>query len=221
MGKYDLFDSSSDIMDALDSAEARAYEAETALAEVAETGATFSPADLPFSWARLGRVAMGKVEAIAAGGAWAYGAYTIFSQKDESGKEVPHMPELFGVGADAWSGIALSAAAFFGKIPFLGKLPTSALSHLDNLGTGSLVHWSVVAAQRAGAATLGIDIRDKVGGSNDNGGARTGGSPAPESASAPANSTPVENGKDDPAAYMTPAQKKQWLRFQPRAKKAA
>lgn len=218
-GNYDWLDSSSDIMDALDSAESRAYAAESALAESAETGMTH-PGDIPFSFKRLLGAALGKLETMAIAGGWAYAAYTVFSKEEKNAQGVtvkmPHMPEAFGVGADVWSGVGFSLAAFFGKLPVLGKIPIEALPHLERIGTGSLAHWAVVAAQRAGAATLGIDVTNKIAGED-----------AQVSGEANANQethqvgagAPVE--KSDPTAYMTEPQKAQWERFRPRNRKAA
>jgi hypothetical protein len=214
-GNYDWLDSSSDIMDALDSAESRAYAAESALAESAETGMAH-PGDVPFSLKRLFGAALGKLEVMAIAGGWAYSAYTVFSKEEKNAQGVmtkmPHMPEAFGIGADVWTGVGFSLAAFFGKLPFIGKIPVEALTHVDRIGTASLAHWAVVGAQRAGAATLGIDVTNKIAGEGE---AQVGSEAANENQAG----APVD--RSDPADYMTPAQRARWEQFRPRNKKAA
>jgi hypothetical protein len=217
MSKYDWLDSSSDIMDALDAAESRAYSAEVALAEAAETGMVH-PADDKHSLGDIFKGMLHRAEGMAAAGGWAYAAYTIFSEKDDNGKEVPHMPSLFGLNADFLSGLALTASAFFGKpLGFLPwKIPVEALPHLDRLGQGSLDHWAVVAAQRAGAASIGIDIRNKVGG--DRVGAANDSREMAQQDSPP---SAVIDEKDDPTKHMSPDQARRWHQFRPRASRKA
>lgn len=214
---YAWLDSSSDIMDALDAAESRAYAAEAALEGATggemSTGALGHCVGAPPTMQGAISTFFRKALSMATAGGWAYAAYTVFDQKDpvNPAKSVPHMPEVFGFGADVVTGVLASIAAFW-QPKFI---PRAALSYLDSIGTGSLDHWAVVTMQRAGAASAGIDVTGKVGGE----GAQVGAANRNELSANQAGTAGAMVDRTDPKAYMTPAQAHQWEKY--RVKRAA
>jgi len=184
------------LTDALDSAERRAYAAETALAEggyeVESTGM------------KAVKSVFGKLLIMGSAGGTAYAAHTLF---EKDGK--PHMPQVFGVPGDLIGGFGLGLLSFlgFGRRVGLGHAFDAGL---DKLSDGMFAHSAVVFGQRHGANAIAAGVAGTAGVA----GAQTAGC---GDAQVSAASQPPAMGHGSPADYMTEAQKAAWHRYAPAA----